>query len=217
LFLGAFLCFSFLFIWRQREPNFGGRTVEQWLRSDDWTTRQGYVAQVIIDFEDQGAAALQKILLRKGAAREEAILAALPFARLLNGSRLTRAEMKERVITGLESLEMTGLKCIPTLIKVAQNQNEPLRVRQLAIRTLSRISGDDSTKVALSFLINDANVGFDAAQALAEIERRRQHQQETSEIHRVRRQMDERDTRVDDLTTRTSLWEQAEPGVRWRQ
>ena len=189
--------------------------MEQWLRSADWTTRQGYVAQVIIDFEDQGVAALQKILLRKGAAREEAILAALPFARLLNGSRLTRAEMKERVITGLESLEMTGLKCIPTLIKVAQNQNEPLRVRQLAIRTLSRISGDDSTREALSILMNDANVGFDAAQALAEIERRRQQQQETSEIHRVRRQMDERDTRVDDLTTRTSLWEQAEPGVRW--
>jgi hypothetical protein len=211
LFFAAILCFPFLLLPPQNEPMYRGRTVEQWLCSSDWTTRQQYVAVIIMDFEDRAVAPLEKILLRKGSATEEALLANLPFARMLKGSRMTIVEKKERVITSLESLGMTALKCIPTLVKVAQNQGEPLRVRQLAIRRLSRMSASGPTKEALTALINDLHVGAEAAQALAEIKQR----QEASEISQVLHKIREEDIRSDDLITRTSLWESAEPTVRW--
>jgi hypothetical protein len=212
LFLAGFLSFSFLLIPPQNEPIYRGRTVEQWLCSSDWTTRQQYVAVIILDFEDRAVAPLEKILLRKGAATEEALLAKLPFARMLKGSRMTIAEKKERVITSLESLGMTALKCIPTLVKVAQNQGEPLRVRQLAIRRLSQMSASAPTKAALTALMKDLKVGSEAAQALAEIEQK----QEASEVAQVLHKIHEEDIRGFNLITRTSLWDTAEPTVRWK-
>jgi hypothetical protein len=213
LFIAALTLFFSVFYWRHNEPNYRGLTVEQWLRSTDWTTRQDYVANVIVDFEDQGAAALQKLLLRKHTALEESLLAKIPFAKALNGSRLTRSELKERIITNLEAFGLSGLKCLPALLKLAQSQSEPLRVRQLAIRKLSRLSGSEATKEALAALTNEVDVAWVATDALVEITRRHQQQQHTAELHNLRRQMDEPNPHTADLLNRTSLWEADSPGV----
>jgi hypothetical protein len=155
LFVSTLLLFFTVVIWRPNEPRYRGRTVEQWLRSSDWNTRQSYVANIIIDFEDRGAAGLEKLLLKKHAALEEQLLTKVPIAKSLMGSRLTRAQLKELIINDLESFGLSGLKCIPALLKLAQNQNEPLRVRQLAIRKLSRLQSSEAMKEALAALTND--------------------------------------------------------------
>jgi hypothetical protein len=213
LFITALTLFFSVIIWRPMEPRYRGRTVEQWLRSSDWTTRQPYVTTIIIDFEDQGAVGLQKLLLQKHAALEESLLTKIPFAKTLNGSRLTKAQLKERIITHLEDFGLSGLKCIPALLTLAQNQNEPLRVRQLAIRKLSRLPGSEATKEALAALTNDVDVAWVASDGLAEIARRQHEQQHDAELHNLRRQMNQPNLPTADLLHRTSLWKAEAPGV----
>jgi hypothetical protein len=213
LFIAALTLFFSIFYSRHNEPKYRGRTVEQWLRSSDWTTRQDYVANVIIDLEDQGAAALQKLLLGKHAALEESLLAKIPFAKTLHGSRLTKSELKERIITNLEAFGLSGLKCLPALLTLAKSQNEPLRIRHLAIRKLSRLTSSEATKEALATLTNDLDVAWVATDGLAEITRRQQQQQHTAELHNLRRQMDQPNLQTPDLLHRTSLWQAEPPGV----
>lgn len=213
LFIAALTLFLGVVIWRPNEPRYRGRTAEQWLRSSDWTTRRHYVTTIIIDLEDQGAAGLEKLLLKKHAVLEEQLLAKIPFAKTLHGSRLTRAQLKERIITNLEDFGLSGLKCLPALLKLAQNPGEPLRVRQLAIRKLSRLQSSEATKEALTALTNDVDVAWIATEGLAEIARRQRQQQHTTELHNIRRQMDDQNAEASDLLNRTSLWDTASPAL----
>ena len=167
---------------------------------------------IITEFGDQSVPVLKEILLRKGAKQELAVLQNVPMALRLYHSRLTRAQLKERVIASLGSLEMIGLACYPSVLAVAQNENEPAQTRQLALRHFQR-HGGGSVKDALRRLQNDPAVATDATRALHSIQRREQQQKEANEHHQIMREMETRHGNADaPLSTRTSLWDNGGSG-----
>lgn len=214
IFLAVALCACFLAFQKDPEPTRKGKTVEDWISDPEWMTRRKYVELVILtEFGGETVPALKRILLRKGAKQELALLQNLPIVRKLYASRLTRSQLKERVIMSLESLEAEGFQCIPEVIALAQNPAEPLQTRQIAIRFLGRIGGSNED-AALRQLQNDPAVGPDAIQAVQTIQRRQQQQVETEWYARIRRDIDKTDENPDpQLSTRTSLWEKERPGL----
>jgi hypothetical protein len=208
------LCACFIASQKDAEPTRKGRTVEDWLSSPEWATRKNYVELVILtEFGGETVPALKRILLRKGAKQELALLQNLPIVRKLYASRLTRSQLKERVLMSLESLETEGMQCIPEVITLAQNPAEPLLTRQIAIRFLGRIGGS-TIQAALRPLQNDPGVGPDATLAVRAIQHRQQQHAETEWYARIRREIDRQDKNPDThLSTRTSLWEKERPGL----
>jgi hypothetical protein len=219
LIVALVICASFLAFRRSvGQPTYEGKTVEEWLRSPDWAKRKRHVELVILTgFGDKSVPVLREILLRKRTRQELAIWENVPIVRQIYGSRITRAELKERIISILEPLELIGGKCLPTLEELAQNESEPPRVRQLAIRALTRFRVSNAPfKAALARLQNDPAVAPDATRAFFALQAQEDEQKERAgnmEINRLRNQMDESAKKSTlDLLTRTSLWDKGQPG-----
>ena len=199
--------------------------MEEWLRAPDWPKRKHHVELVILTgFREKAVPVLTQLLLRKGTREELALWEKVPIVRNFYGPRLTRAELKERILTSLNSLEEIGWQCHSTVLELALNQRESPHIRQLAIRALAPTAAyNQRAKAAFARLRNDPPVAADATRAIYMVQEHEEEQRALLELHQIRSDMDKRAAtqtepfpRAPDLLTRTSLWEKGKPGLEFQ-
>jgi hypothetical protein len=215
------LCFVVLRT-RSNQPRYEGRTIEEWLRTPNWPAEKRRVELAILaGFGQKSVPVLQELLLKKGTRQELALWEKVPIVRDLYGRRVTRAELKERILTCLGSLEEIGQQCVPAVLELAENQNETPRIRQLAIYALSATClYNETAKAELARLRNDPVVAAQASRAFFQMQRNEEAHRADRVLHEVREEMELRARSHDpasltttEFLTRTSLWEKARPGL----
>jgi hypothetical protein len=172
-----------------------GQTVEQWLRSPDWTDHRHRVEFAISYLGEDAIAPLTRLLTMSGSHTENWILRHsvtrffYQIFRPFRPGQITRWELRERALTSLEMLGSRARGTTSALLRCANNTREEPTFRVRALNLSARYAANDPRVVrALENLKSDPDVGRWAIRILENLHRDAQKQREQQTERLLRQQ-----------------------------
>ena len=143
------------------EPIYSGRTLKQWLISNDFETNNAAVTLVILEMGEKSLPTLRE-MLHSGTKLDRAWFAKAPerlYQHLPIGGY--QFERKDRAMWALEKLGRAARPATPELLAILQDKTEHFNQRTRALKTLCSIETDQTELLrVLQTLTNDPIIGF---------------------------------------------------------